>query len=76
MHDERPLPPRPFDTIRVASLTRPRNPLSRAVEVVWLAVHAIGVHRWRDGYEVDTARGMQQYRGSRCMVCDAPWEGW
>ena len=28
------------------------------------------------GYETDPERGWSRYRGSRCTVCDAPWEGW
>jgi hypothetical protein len=43
---------------------------------VWPALHAIGAHRWRDGYVIDPERGMSQYRGSRCTICDSPWEGW
>lgn len=60
----------------VAIAARPLNPLERVVDAIWLAMHAVGAHRWRDGYEVDTARGMRQYRGSRCTICDSPWEGW
>ena len=77
MHDERPLPARSLDRPRVAvATTPPFNPLGRLVDAIWLAAHAIGAHRWRDGYDVDTERGMQQYRGSRCTICDSPWEGW
>lgn len=54
----------------------PVSPVARIVDAIWLAFHAIGAHRWRDGYEVDLARGMRQYRGSRCAICDSPWEGW
>jgi hypothetical protein len=36
----------------------------------------VGAHRWRDGYETDPERGMSRYRGSRCTICDSPWEGW
>ncbi|HJP90028.1 MAG TPA: hypothetical protein VJ850_13415 [Candidatus Limnocylindrales bacterium] len=56
--------------------TAPTNPFTRIVDAIWLAFHAIGAHRWRDGYDVDTERGMSQYRGSRCTICDSPWEGW
>lgn len=56
--------------------TAPPNPFTRLVDVIWLAFHAVGAHRWRDGYDVDTERGMRQYRGSRCAICDSPWEGW
>ena len=54
----------------------PASPFSRLVDTIWLAFHAVGAHRWRDGYDVDTDRGMRQYRGSRCAICDSPWEGW
>lgn len=53
-----------------AALTR------RLGDRAWLLVHGLGAHRWRDGYEVNLERGWRQYRGSRCAVCDAPWEGW
>ena len=54
----------------------PASPFSRFVDTIGLAFHAVGAHRWRDGYDVDTDRGMRQYRGSRCAICDSPWEGW
>ena len=60
----------------VAIAARPISPLERIVDAIWLAFHAIGAHRWRDGYEIDAERGMRQYRGSRCTICDSPWEGW
>ena len=43
---------------------------------VWSALHALGAHRWREGYETDVERGWSRYRGSRCTICDEPWEGW
>ena len=49
---------------------------SRISDTVWSALHALGAHRWRDGFETDPERGMSRYRGSRCTVCDSPWEGW
>ena len=49
---------------------------TRAADIVWAALHVFGAHRWRDGYETDDERGWSRYRGSRCTVCDAPWEGW
>ena len=77
MHDERPLPARSVDRSRaIAIAAPPSSPLARIVDAIWLAAHALGAHRWRDGYEVDTDRGMRQYRGSRCTICDSPWEGW
>ena len=45
-------------------------------DAVWSVLHMLGAHRWRDGYETDLERGWSRYRGSRCTVCDAPWEGW
>jgi hypothetical protein len=50
--------------------------VERLGDILWLALHAIGAHRWREGYLEDSERGVRQYRGSRCTVCDAPWEGW
>ena len=50
--------------------------LTRSSDVAWSALHAIGAHRWRDGYETDPERGWSRYRGTRCTVCDSPWEGW
>ena len=49
---------------------------SRVVDAAWSLLHVMGAHRWRDGYETDAERGWSRYRGSRCTVCDAPWEGW
>jgi hypothetical protein len=60
----------------VAIAAAPTTPITRFVDAIWLALHAIGAHRWRDGYDVDADRGMRQYRGSRCTICDSPWEGW
>lgn len=42
----------------------------------WVVLHVMGAHRWREGYETDLERGWRQYRGSRCTICEAPWEGW
>ena len=49
---------------------------SRLADAVWSAVHVLGAHRWREGYETDLERGWTRYRGSRCTICDSPWEGW
>lgn len=49
---------------------------TRIGDTAWSALHAMGAHRWREGYETDPERGMSRYRGSRCAVCDEPWEGW
>jgi hypothetical protein len=50
--------------------------LTRLADGTWQVLHLLGAHRWRDGYEVNLERGWRQYRGSRCAICDAPWEGW
>ena len=49
---------------------------TRIADAAWSAVHVLGAHRWRDGYETDPEQGWSRYRGSRCTVCDSPWEGW
>jgi hypothetical protein len=49
---------------------------SRIADASWSVFHAMGTHRWRDGYETDLERGWSRYRGSRCAICDEPWEGW
>lgn len=56
--------------------TGPATILSRATDSVWSVLHVLGAHRWRDGYETDLERGWSRYRGSRCTICDSPWEGW
>jgi hypothetical protein len=50
--------------------------LIRIGDTAWSALHALGAHRWRDGWETDAEKGWSRYRGSRCTVCDEPWEGW
>ena len=49
---------------------------SRVGDTAWSALHALGAHRWRDGWETDLEKGWSRYRGSRCTICDEPWEGW
>lgn len=49
---------------------------TRVGDAVWSALHVLGAHRWREGYETDVERGWSRYRGSRCTICDSPWEGW
>lgn len=49
---------------------------TRVADAAWSVLHALGAHHWRDGYETDAERGWSRYRGSRCTICDAPWEGW
>jgi hypothetical protein len=65
---------RPTVTARVARF--PSTLATRIADRAWEVMHVLGAHRWRDGYVIDPERGMSQYRGSRCTVCDAPWEGW
>jgi hypothetical protein len=50
--------------------------LNRAADAIWSVLHTLGAHRWREGYETDLERGWSRYRGSRCTICDEPWEGW
>jgi len=50
--------------------------VTRIGDTAWSALHVLGAHRWRDGYETDADRGWSRYRGSRCTICDSPWEGW
>lgn len=57
-------------------LRAPTDLTGRIADGLWSALHALGAHRWRDGYETDAERGWSRYRGSRCAVCDVPWEGW
>jgi len=63
-------------TARTRVATGPVTILSRAADTVWSVLHVLGAHRWRDGYETDLERGWSRYRGSRCTICDSPWEGW
>ena len=49
---------------------------ARIADSGWSVIHVFGAHRWREGYETDLERGWRQYRGSRCTICDSPWEGW
>jgi hypothetical protein len=50
--------------------------VTRIGDTAWAAMHALGAHRWREGWETDSEKGWSRYRGSRCTVCDEPWEGW
>ena len=59
-----------------ARVLRVQTVVTRIGDAVWSALHVLGAHRWRDGYETDAERGWSRYRGSRCTVCDSPWEGW
>lgn len=75
---ERATPPagrfEPTATARVAR--GPATIAGHIADAVWSVLHSMGAHRWRDGYETDLERGWSRYRGSRCTVCDEPWEGW
>lgn len=64
----------PSVTARVARLQA--NVVTRIGDTAWSALHALGAHRWRDGWETDPEKGWSRYRGSRCAICDEPWEGW
>ena len=64
----------PTATTRV--VRGPFDVVTLAVDAVWSVLHTLGAHRWRDGYETDPERGWSRYRGSRCTICDEPWEGW
>jgi hypothetical protein len=57
-------------------LRAPNGVATRIGDAAWLAFHALGAHRWRDGWETNDERGWSRYRGSRCTICDEPWEGW
>jgi hypothetical protein len=50
--------------------------VSRVADGTWEVLHVLGAHRWREGWETNLDRGWRQYRGSRCTICDSPWEGW
>jgi hypothetical protein len=54
----------------------PLDLASRTADAAWSALHVLGAHRWREGYETNVERGWSRYRGSRCTICDEPWEGW
>ena len=64
----------PSVTARVMRV--PTDITTRIADAAWSALHVVGSHRWRDGYETDPERGWSRYRGSRCTICDSPWEGW
>ena len=49
---------------------------TRVADSTWSVLHVLGAHRWREGYETDLDKGWSRYRGSRCTICDSPWEGW
>ena len=74
---ERTTPPASFEpTVGAAVVGGPANIANRLADAAWSVLHTMGAHRWREGYETDLERGWSRYRGSRCTVCDMPWEGW
>jgi hypothetical protein len=76
---ERVTPPKavPFEPSLGARVTRaPLDLATRIADATWGVLHVLGSHRWREGYETDLERGWSRYRGSRCSICDVPWEGW
>ena len=80
MHgSQRATPPKiiPFEPSLGARVVRaPLDLVARVGDGAWSVLHVLGAHRWRDGYETDIERGWSRYRGSRCTICDSPWEGW
>jgi hypothetical protein len=59
------------------SLDSARRQLAARIRAAgWDVLHVLGAHRWREGWETNIERGWRQYRGSRCTICDVPWEGW
>jgi hypothetical protein len=66
--------PEPTVTTRVARFQS--NVATAIADSAWSVVHVLGAHRWREGWETDLDRGWSRYRGSRCTICDEPWEGW
>jgi hypothetical protein len=86
--DPAPIPPRPpalrrwatplvlFDAFAVALDHLSGRLATRIGNGAWEVGHVLGAHRWREGWETNLDRGWRQYRGSRCTICDAPWEGW
>ena len=68
---------RPLDLSVGARVARLQGDVAtRVADSVWTGLHAVGAHRWREGWETDVEKGWSRYRGSRCSICDVPWEGW
>jgi hypothetical protein len=65
-----------IDPVTVRVVRAPAGLAARLADAAWEVLHVLGAHRWREGYETDAERGWSRYRGSRCTVCDSPWEGW
>ena len=72
-----PPPTASFESTGDAGVTSGRMLVAnRVADAIWGVLHTLGAHCWRDGYETDLERGWSRYRGSRCTICDSPWEGW
>ena len=65
-----------YPSVAARAARVPTDVATRIADAAWAALHAMGAHRWRDGWETDAERGWSRYRGSRCTICDEPWEGW
>jgi hypothetical protein len=75
--DKRPyLAPRPGGSMTARVLRLQTDAATRVAGSAWSVLHVLGAHRWREGYETDLEKGWSRYRGSRCTICDEPWEGW
>jgi hypothetical protein len=75
--DKRPyVVPRSGPTVTARVLRLQTNAATRFTDTFWSVMHVLGAHRWREGYETDLEKGWSRYRGSRCTICDDPWEGW
>ena len=73
---QRTTQPNGFPINRSAHTRVVRGPFGLLAAAAWSVMHTLGAHHWRDGYETDLERGWSRYRGSRCTICDEPWEGW
>ena len=71
---DRSLTAEPRAVTRVARLQT--DVATRRAGTAWGGLAALGAHRWREGWETDLERGWSRYRGSRCTICDEPWESW
>jgi hypothetical protein len=75
--DARPyVPPIPGQSVTARVARLQTGVATKVADSTWAALHALGAHRWREGWETDLERGWSRYRGSRCTICDEPWEGW
>jgi hypothetical protein len=75
--DKRSYPaPRSGASMTARVLRLQTDAATRIADSAWSILHVLGAHRWREGYETDLEKGWSRYRGSRCTICDDPWEGW